>query len=179
MMGRTHIIIGLSYGIALIPSATQNGVTPGQLGFVMCGLVVGSLLPDIDHPHSLISQQLPLVGKVISKLTRHRGIFHSILGVVIMFAWTQWLSISIADGLSAVGIQQADHATRNLNTGLMLGYILHIFADLLTISGVRLFYPLKRNIKIPVFKTGGVMEWLLGVVLMVVSAIQIVGLVIR
>lgn len=175
MMGRTHIIIGVSYGVALIPTATQNGLTPGQLGFLMCGLVVGSLLPDIDHPHSLISQQLPLVGKVISKLTRHRGLFHSVLGVVIMFAWTRWLSIFIADGLSSV-IQQADLATRNISTGLMLGYILHIFADLLTVSGVRLLYPLKFTVRIPLFKTGGFWEWLLGVMLMVVSGLNIFAL---
>jgi len=175
-MGNTHIIIGVSYGVALMPAVTRHEMTVEQLGFVMCGLVVGSLLPDIDHPHSLISQQIPLVGKTISRLTSHRGLFHSILGVVMMFGLSAWLSIVIAGGLSSVGIQQADNATRYIASGLMTGYILHIVADMLTISGVKLFYPIKRNIKIPLFKTGGTREWLLSIVLIAVSAIQIVAL---
>jgi inner membrane protein len=175
MMGNTHIIIGLSYGVSLIPAVTQNEYTPEQLGFIMCGLVVGSLLPDIDHPHSLISQKIPLVGKTISKLTTHRGLFHSIVGVGMMFVLWSCLSVIVADGLTSVGIQQADNATRYIASGLMAGYILHIIADMLTISGVKLFYPLKGNIKIPLFETGGTREWLLSVFLIAVSAIQVIS----
>jgi inner membrane protein len=176
MMGKTHLVIGVSYGVALVPAVTRGEFTPTQLGFIMTGLVIGSLLPDIDHPQSLISQQIPLVGKVISRLTRHRGLFHSILGVVILFGLSAWLSILIAGGLTSLGIQQADTATRYISAGLMIGYILHIVADMLTISGVKLFYPWKRNIRIPLFKTGGFREWVLGLVLIVVSTMQIIAL---
>jgi len=175
-MGRTHIIIGVSCGVALIPAVEGGQLTPAQLGFIMVGLTVGSLLPDIDHPHSLISQQLPLVGSIISKLTRHRGLFHSILGVVMMFGLSAWLAIMMAGGLSSMGIQSADSATRYIASGLMIGYILHIIADMVTVSGIRLFYPLQRNIRIPLFRTGGFRERGLVLTLIVLSTLQIIAL---
>lgn len=176
MMGRTHIIIGISAGVAYLPAVTQGELMPGQFGFIMVGLVIGSLLPDIDHPHSLISQQLPIVGRVISALTRHRGLFHSILGVLVMAGLSAWWSVGIAQGLTSLGIQNAPEATHHIGLGLMIGYILHILADMITVRGVRLFYPLKFTVRIPLFSTGGFREWLLGLALMFGWVLRIVTL---
>ncbi len=44
-------------------------------------VIVGSLLPDIDHPNSQISKKIP----IITKLLRHRGVTHSLLAVVILY----------------------------------------------------------------------------------------------
>lgn len=173
MMGRTHVIIGVSYGVNLIPAVTRNDLTPAQLGFVMCGLVIGSLLPDIDHPHSLISQQIPLVGGIISRLTSHRGLFHSILGVAILIVGLGMLSALIAGGLSSIGIQGASDATAQISTGTLIGYILHIIADMITVNGVKLFYPLKANVGLPLIRTGGNREWILAMALIIISFLQV------
>ncbi len=44
-------------------------------------VIVGSLLPDIDHSNSQISKKIP----IIAKLLKHRGVTHSLLAVVILY----------------------------------------------------------------------------------------------
>jgi membrane-bound metal-dependent hydrolase YbcI (DUF457 family) len=45
--------------------------------------------------------------------------------------------------------------------GLLVGYIVHIIGDVLTVRGVKLFYPAQWAMKIPLFVTGGLREFLL------------------
>jgi membrane-bound metal-dependent hydrolase YbcI (DUF457 family) len=61
---------------------------------------------------------------------------------------------------------------------LQLVYILHIIADMLTKGGVKLLYPLKWNVGIGIFKTGGLLEFVFRVVLMVWIVIQVMRLLI-
>jgi len=46
---------------------------------------------------------------------------------------------------------------------LTAGYFLHIVGDFVTIEGVPLFWPLKKKIGLKLFKTGGVIESIIGV----------------
>lgn len=171
-MGKTHVVIGVSYGVTLLPSINTGVFTLPQVGIIICGLTIGSLLPDIDHPQSIISRQIPLIGMIISKLTRHRGLFHSLLGVGLMF-----LLLIVPTGMvvQATGTRLAYFGA----AGLMIGYILHIVADMLTVGGVKLFYPWQRKIAIGLFTTGGLREAALRWFLVGVSLIQITSMFIK
>lgn len=159
-MGKTHVVIGIAYGTALIPALQRGDYSVEQYGLVMVGLVIGSLLPDLDHPQSTLSRMIPIVGGLLSRLTGHRGILHSIVGVIIC-----WL---VCGGLMipAVAVTQDARLSAHIFAGLMIGYILHIVADSLTKGGVRLFYPFKWRIGIGIFMTGGLLEFVFRVVLM-------------
>lgn len=170
MMGKTHVIIGIAYGTALLPALQRGDYSIEQYSLVMVGLVIGSLLPDLDHPQSTISRMIPIVGGLLSRLTRHRGILHSIMGVTIC-----WL-VCVGLMIPAVAVTQDARLSAHIFAGMMIGYVLHVVADSLTKGGVRLFYPLRWTIKIPVFRTGGYRELVLRMVLLAIVTMQIITL---
>lgn len=171
MMGRTHVIIGTAFGASVLPAVANGNYTYEQYMMLVCGLVIGSLLPDLDHPQSVISRAIPIVGGIISRLTRHRGLLHSILGMVLFY-------LLLKIGIPVITVNQSISAqlVGMAGAGLLVGYGLHIIADMLTKSGVRLFYPLRRTIKIPLFRTGGYRELILRIALIGMSAMQIIAL---
>lgn len=175
MMAKTHVVIGTTYAMGLLPAVQQGQYTPTQFGLVLCGIVIGSLLPDLDHPTSVISQQIPLVGGIISRLTRHRGLLHSVLGVVLLVFILGSLLGTVANILTSTGVRQAEMITQYFLAGLVIGYILHIVADLLTVNGVRLLYPLRWKIRIGMFRTNGMSEMILRGILTAIVILQLVS----
>ena len=86
MTGKSHITVGL-LGTASL--AMLHGVTMDFLGFqlltplLVLGSPLGSILTDIDHHNSKASNKFKVVGKlvnnkVVGKVSKHRGLFHSI-----------------------------------------------------------------------------------------------------
>ena len=78
---------------------------PFFLPFILL-VVVASLLPDIDHPKSEMSQLVPVIGRVF----KHRGFTHSLLGlasICIIFFYalhqTEW-AIWVFAIVSAMGV---------------------------------------------------------------------------
>lgn len=172
MMGKTHVVIGVSYGLAVASAST---ISPVQVVSMISGLVIGSLLPDIDHPQSIITRQVPLIGWTVSKIAGHRGLLHSILGVLLLFVVVGFLSSSLIAGVSVLTFDVKD-VVMYFSGAIIAGYILHIIADMLTVSGVKLFYPFKTTVRFPIFTTGGIAElilrWcLIGTCLLLISSI--------
>ena len=118
--------------------------------------LLGSLLPDIDHPQSKISKKNPIlaalvnlilvIGKTITQLIlllcfwmskkrkeqilrgfEHRGIFHTLLIAVLLYLCLALLP---------------SYWGRAIQIGLVSGYISHLLMDMLTVSGVRILYPI-------------------------------------
>ena len=56
--------------------------------FAAAGL--GALLPDIDHPGSVVGRRLWFFSIPVSLLFGHRGITHSLIAVVVMSAAIVW-----------------------------------------------------------------------------------------
>jgi inner membrane protein len=157
MKGTTHVVIGL----AVYATVVKAGLLPGHPAFYLAPLV-GSLLPDIDHGGSYITKiiGLPVTlpfssGKKIFLnplywpflYTQHRGPTHSIvavstLGVVsLILTAILWTRLPVGACI-----------------GVVLGYASHIAADMLTVEGVELFWPEKRNYGVAKLKTGGTGE---------------------
>lgn len=137
MMAFSHMVFGLStWGLV---SAT-TGVEPGPLGFAAA--FVGSVAPDIDHPHSWIGRRLLPISVPVSAIFGHRGITHSLLAVI-GFAFVIAMYSNLAGGLIFA---------------FSVGYLSHLLGDLISNSGIPAFWPIKRKISFHLINTGGFSE---------------------
>jgi|SRR3989344_4759365 len=116
-----------------------------QGGFVMGLVLLGSFLPDIDHPQSKLGSKIKWVGW----LSQHRGFWHT------PFAMLAVSSIVIVLTQVKMGV------------GFGIGYASHIILDTLTIKGVMLFYPFTRKRITGPIETGSISEGLFFVLLFI------------
>ncbi|WP_096198993.1 metal-dependent hydrolase [Bacillus sp. FJAT-45350] len=141
MQYKTHIAFGLATGIGALQIYSP---VIDDLVLFSGGLIIGALLPDIDHMKSKIGRKLPSISKLVYFFFGHRKFFHSILFVALLW-----------------GILR-DMAPYSFVLGLVIGTISHLIGDMMTPRGIKLFYPLPWNVKFPLtFKSGGLVEYLL------------------
>ncbi|MEM6338394.1 MAG: metal-dependent hydrolase, partial [Pseudomonadota bacterium] len=86
-----------------------------------------SILPDIDHTKSTIGKIFYPVAKYLDKKFGHRTITHSII-----FAVSTWLIIKVILPPSFALVY-------------ILGICSHLIFDMMTVQGVPLLYPFKKN----------------------------------
>ena len=129
MLFRTHLVIAL-FGILVLLNRVEN-----QLVFVIVVLFV-TLLPDIDSSSSRLGRKG--ISKIVTAFSKHRGIFHSLIFVAVIYFLLRvyWSSVSF---------------------GFLFAYCLHLFVDCFTRQGVQLFYPLKFRFR-GFIKSGGRIE---------------------
>ena len=152
----THVLggVALTSAASLAAPTLLGPATPTALAVG----VVGSLLPDIDHPKSTIAN-LTLFSKVLSKsvsmTTGHRGLCHSFAFIFV---------ISILFHHFAVGLYQ--QITPFCTLWLALGMLSHLLLDMLNPTGVKLFWPVGKKRHLIGMKTGGLGEQIVAVILM-------------
>lgn len=152
----THMISSFTGAYAL----SQTVDMPIGLVFT-CGLLLGSVLPDIDEPSSFIGRKTSIrvkkskkelkrdkkkgkegehkrigLSTVINKTFGHRGFTHSLPALallsLILLLWNHAFVI-----------------------GILWGYFLHIAGDFFSKTGVPLFKPIiNRKFKIHIYTTG-------------------------
>lgn len=123
----------LTVGIVLAASpASISSLGITDIFVLSASTLVGSLLPDIDHPQSVIGRRLPITSGFLHKSFGHRSLTHSI------FFLMATLMLPVLFNYPVIGI------------GLSLGTLSHILLDLLCIgSGVAFLYPVyKRRIQL-------------------------------
>lgn len=177
MMAATHRLGGLAAGMAV---AVVLHTEPTYTGVIIGSAVLGSLIPDIDNPHSRISRKWRLasigvtIGQTIIRgisaffptrqrnyirsLIGHRGITHSLIPVILL-----WVIASM------VG-EMCDETTVAcyIGVGLIGGVLSHILFDMFA-GGVPLFIPFSvKRICLAHIKTGGTVEWILRMIMIVV-----------
>jgi len=134
MRATSHLVFNTSIAAYLV---NQLPLPINNLWF-LGGVVLGSLLPDMDKKGSKIAR----IGFRLR--IEHRGLTHSLLGFFLV-AFSCLTFIKLDFGL-----------------GIIFGYGGHILEDMLTTQGVSLFYPKKTKIRFPFhIKTGGMIEKLL------------------
>jgi len=142
MLLRTHLVFSIFVFLFLFPYLSMNKV----LFFAF--LVFGTLFVDIDSSKSKIGRKWFL--RPVQWVVSHRGIFHTIIFGLI-------LSILLYFINSVVGF------------GFFAGYLLHLFLDCFSKSGVRLFWPFS-DLKIGLgklgLKSGGLIEEIFFVLLL-------------
>ncbi len=94
--------------------------------------ILGSLLPDIDHTKSWIGKSVYPIAKWLSRNYGHRTITHSIFFLIGVF-------------LISVFIEKNFRVDYSISTILFFSILSHLIFDMVTISGIPLFYPFYKN----------------------------------
>ena len=97
-----------------------------------------SLLPDIDHPRSPIGIMFYPLAKWIDKKFGHRTITHSL---AFLFTGTTIIYFTFY----VLNKSQITNLKSELPLIFFFSVLSHLILDMLTIQGVPLFYPVKRN----------------------------------
>jgi len=143
MMAASHMALG---GAAWVVVVKLGGAAPELSAAGMGMAVLGSLLPDIDHPGSAVGRRLWMISRPLSMLIGHRGLTHSLLAVLA--------------GVAALVLVAPSSDLAVFVAPLAVGYLSHLAADALTPSGVPLLWPVKRRFGIALCSTGGPAEML-------------------
>ena len=139
MRSNTHILLGILVGSIYFSYFPAKGLVL-QLLFSLA-LIFGVLLPDIDEAHSTIGQRAGFISKLIQKIFKHRGFFHSVWMILILFVLFKFVFVR--------------YFTLNdfVLMGFLVGYAAHLLGDAITVNGIKPFYPLGLTIRGPV-RTG-------------------------
>jgi inner membrane protein len=144
MMGTTHAAFALLcyYVIAYLMKL------PFDTSLALASLVVGSLLPDIDHPKAFLAQQFSLfrrASRSVGRFITHRGIVHSLLAAIIAtaVAWIialfyNWETLVVAC--------------------FFLGFMSHLAADSLNPTGIKWLQPFSKAKVKDGIRTGSFLE---------------------
>lgn len=150
MMAFTHIAAGSASAVGLavwMDLALESGV------YLLAGGVIGSLLPDVDHPASSFGKRVWPISLLVSSIFGHRGVTHSLIAVAGMtwLAWHALRDVMLHPGVAAPMV-----------AGMAVGYLSHLLGDWMTNSGVPLLWPSRRRFVSPVrFSTGDAVEYVL------------------
>ena len=168
MLGSQHLLLSLFTAAALaLPLYLGGFLLPTLFLLFLAGVFIGSLAPDADAPDAAIFHKargswllgklgravgwiLPLFGYVLKWLVykplalvfggdEHRGLMHSLLGLV---AATVLIGVYLA--AAAFWLEFFDFAgLAAFLFGFAFGFLLHLFEDACTVSGVDLGYPFR------------------------------------
>jgi inner membrane protein len=163
--GHSHVIVALAGGVVLdsffhisgpaLTASNDVGATTLNVLVVKAlfygGIAIGGLAPDIDNARSTLGKRLGIVSKEIMHYFGHRTIMHSLIGLAL---WTalgyglQQLAVHLLAG--SLGREESFvNGSQTLWLALVLGYILHLFADSLTEEGIPIFWPAKWHLGFP------------------------------
>lgn len=146
MMAGSHVAVGAAAWLWVAPHLGLPALDPVALALA----TGGALLPDIDHPRSWVGRRTSVISRPLAALIGHRGFTHSFAAVVACGMALHWQGV----GRTAVD-------------PVVVGYLSHLGADLLTPSGLPLAWPLRRRFAIPLCTTGSPAE------LVVVAAVVV------
>ncbi|BBA84869.1 metal-dependent hydrolase [endosymbiont of Pachyrhynchus infernalis] len=105
--------------------------------YILLGSLLTCMLPDIDHPCSFIGRRFRIISKFIYNIFGHRKITHSLLMILII----NFIFKKLILNLNLIPYY--------IYHGMVIGYINHIIADMFTVSGVPLLWPINIKFKIP------------------------------
>lgn len=143
MMFKTHLVIAFLAGLLAI-----QFFHPGNQILFIILVLFGGLLPDIDHPKSKLGRYF----RPVMFLFEHRGFFHSFLVLPLITAVLFFFFHMPQFALP-----------------IIIGYISHLLADLITLEGIMPFHPISRMRLRGFISTGGILEVLIFVALLIYS----------
>ncbi len=137
MTAEGHLLFALATAIVAKRCDLTPVLSTADWWHLIPACLLTSLLPDIDHPRSLLGQRLRWVSVPIARVFGHRGFTHSLIAVAGgIFLLTQKLPASMI-------------IPNDVMQGMVLGYLSHILADMLTPAGVPLLWPCRWRFRFP------------------------------
>ena len=116
MLFKTHLAFSFLISLFLCPYF----ITPPLISIII--ICFSSLLPDIDHPRSIITKKNPL-NFLTKYIFKHRGILHSLFMPILLY-----LIFSLIN--------------KEMATLMFVGYTSHLFIDSFTKRGIKPLYPI-------------------------------------
>ncbi len=106
-----------------------------DLWHMLLASFITCLLPDLDHPKSILGIKTKFLSFFIFSYFGHRNITHSFLFLIFIFLCLFYLNFI--------------YWKFNLDIiiGMILGYLSHIVADLFTYRGINFFWPFNLKLK--------------------------------
>ncbi len=177
MVGRSHLLVGLTAGVVFdsvfhvsgppligTGNITRDLVIDKALFYVMVAL--GALLPDIDNAHSTLGKKLGWISKEIQHKFGHRTLFHSLLGLILGSAIALGVQQIVTYLLLSRGLSipaRVIGSSHIVFIAVLFGCIMHLLADALTLEGIPLLWPMRKYIGFPPirswrFRTGSWQE---------------------
>ncbi len=147
MTAQGHLLFSVTCTLIAHKLQLTPALADASLWQTIPAALASALLPDLDHPKSVLGQRLPWISKPLSRLFGHRGFTHSLLAV----AAAVWgLNQSLPLDTLPMGVKDA----------LIVGYLSHLLGDWLTPAGIPLFWPIKRRYRLPGWplRSGGAIE---------------------
>lgn len=141
MTAEGHLIFAIASAIFAKRAELTPELASGDWWHIVPAAILTCLLPDIDHPRSFLGQRLKWLSHPIARVFGHRGFTHSFLAVLGGIALFHL-------NLPSNGVIPAD-----VFQGLILGYLSHIAADMLTPAGVPLLWPCRWRFRFPILNT--------------------------
>lgn len=148
MLLKTHLAISL-FGILLLFNSVQS-----KFVFVVVA-VLATYIPDVDSRYSKVGRKK--INRVLQFFTRHRGVTHSFVFLILITFGILFFSNAAA-------------------LGFFLGYGLHLFSDSFTHDGIKPFYPFFPKVKsLGKISTGGKIEILILFIFVVLDFVLFFG----
>ncbi|MCK8828241.1 metal-dependent hydrolase [Natroniella acetigena] len=146
MTHHTHSLFGFVFGLITIKLVKIFNITSLHLPVTSSlfnialiefyiATIIGALIPDIDHANSKAGKKLWFISKPLKLFgIKHRGLTHSILGLILFALLTQELvKLKLISNI--------------IWSGLIIGYFSHLITDMLNVQGIPLFYPNDKRFK--------------------------------
>lgn len=104
-----------------------------------------SILPDIDHPESMIGRLCPSLSRWLLRRWGHRTVTHSVFAVIAIALALLPLPILSHLSLFTKGGAGGGFPGSTIYAALILSFTSHIFIDLFNRAGVKLFAPVSQK----------------------------------
>ena len=141
MTAEGHIIFAIASAIFAKRAELTPVLASAEWWHLIPAALLTCLLPDIDHPKSLLGQRLKWIAVPISRAFGHRGFTHSLLAVLGGLALFQ------------INVPADWPVPADVLQGMVLGYLSHIIADMLTPAGVPLLWPCRWRFRLPLLNS--------------------------
>lgn len=137
MTAEGHLLFSIASAVFAKNAALTPVLEHGDWWHIIPSAILTCLLPDIDHPKSFLGQRLKWISLPVARMFGHRGFTHSLLA---MFAALALFYLKVPDSwlVPADAVQ-----------GMVIGYLSHIVADMITPAGVPLLWPCRWRFRLP------------------------------
>ena len=81
MTAQGHLLFSVTCVLLAHKVELTPALADASLWHIVPMALASALLPDLDHPRSLLGRQLPWISGPLSRLFGHRGFTHSLLAV--------------------------------------------------------------------------------------------------
>lgn len=174
MTYKTHFNFGILLSLLIINIEYRSSLEY-IIFLILTGIV--ALIPDFDHKNSYISNRINPVLCIL--LLIYIMIYFNITSLIILIFWIIVTYFSkhrtFSHSLFGLLIFILPFIGVKILYPVFIGYVSHLFADLLTEYGIPLFYPFsKKRIRICKITTNSLLEQIILIFILIINIILII-----